>query len=74
MKWQLMSFPDGLMGVLSGPFSCVLHDSTILTRSGLEEVLRTHFQLDAETLVGAGLLALFWSLYGDPGEMLNVLY
>jgi hypothetical protein len=72
MKWQLLSYPDGIMGLLSGPFSCVLHDSTILHQSGLEDILRTHFRLDAATLAGGFDLALFFSVFGDPGEASTV--
>jgi hypothetical protein len=70
LKFQLICFPDGIMGPLWGPFCCRFHDTSILEESGLLELLRAHFKLEGDALIHAGR-ALYFSLFGDSGYVLS---
>jgi hypothetical protein len=72
MKFQLISFPDGIMGNVGGPYSCRLHDSNMYKMLQTESILQDNFKLTAATAEVStdpdAVLPTHFSLYGDPGK------
>ena len=70
LKFQLVVTPDGMLGPLSGPFSCRNHDAKAMTMSHVEEILHDNFRLP-DALKVEGKAATHWMLYGDQGNYLE---
>jgi hypothetical protein len=67
LKWQSVVTPDGIIRLLSGPFSARRHDAFMLMMSNLLADLTHHFATVIQPAqLAAGLAHLVYVLYGDP--------
>lgn len=63
IKYQCITFPNGLIGYLHGPWNGRRHDAGMLNESGIIDTLHEHFEVNSNR----------YFLYADPGYSQNPL-